>query len=444
MYGLEISSAGLDLLPDAIGSLSHVIELILTNNRLSSLVADVGRLSNLKFLVLDGNGLHSLPPSIASLTNLQTLNISQNAFEEFPNVICHIPSLATLNINVNKISHLPSSIRKLKRVSTLHLAHNVITDLPASIGEMESLRFIDISSNQLRELPCSLSNCAKLKELVMADNPFSDNKLTRLSDSSAKTKDVLKILRDGQSKAKVKAKKSEAAERDRELTKPQVEALRYCGSLDVVSRSATRGIRPFLVCCIVRGISLSEDAFKRFISMQTEIHEGLGQDRKLACLGTHDLDKIKGPYVYYESDIPEKIRFQPLKYDNEVTARELLQLFETDVHMKRHLDLVIGANSFPFLMDSDNKVLSLLPLVNSEYSKVTTATKDVFIESSSDTDLQSAKDVMDALVIQMYKEGIINTSVKLEQTRVVDDSGNVRVVYPSRVDLPSLCLNWNE
>ena len=54
----------------------------------------------------------------------------------------------------------------------------------------------------------------------------------------------------------------------------------------------------------------------------------------------------------------------------------------------------------------------------------------------------SAKSVMDALIMAMVEAELLTPAQQLEQIRVLDEDGQVRSAYPSRVDLPDLCLNW--
>ena len=49
---------------------------------------------------------------------------------------------------------------------------------------------------------------------------------------------------------------------------------------------------------------------------------------------------------------------------------------------------------------------------------------------------------MDAMIMAMVTAELLTPAQQLEQTRVMDEDGQVRSAYPSRVDLPELCLNW--
>lgn len=50
-----------------------------------------------------------------------------------------------------------------------------------------------------------------------------------------------------------------------------------------------KGIRPYIAACIVRNISFTEESFKKFIQLQTRLHDGICEKRNAATIATHDL-----------------------------------------------------------------------------------------------------------------------------------------------------------
>lgn len=53
-----------------------------------------------------------------------------------------------------------------------------------------------------------------------------------------------------------------------------------------------KSIRPYIAACIVRNISFTEDSFKKFIQLQTRLHDGICEKRNAATIATHDLKLI--------------------------------------------------------------------------------------------------------------------------------------------------------
>lgn len=74
--------------------------------------------------------------------------------------------------------------------------------------------------------------------------------------------------------------------------------------------------------------------------------------------------------------------------------------------------------------------------------QITQETINVFLEVTSSTSLGKAKEVMDSLVTAALYSGICpeknaggKTVLTIQQVRVQDEDGGLRVLYPSRTDL---------
>jgi phenylalanyl-tRNA synthetase beta chain len=65
-------------------------------------------------------------------------------------------------------------------------------------------------------------------------------------------------------------------------------------------------------------------------------------------------------------------------------------------HLKPFLKILEGQPLYPVIYDSENRVLSLPPIINGDHSKITLDTKDVFIEITA-TDLTKAKIALDII-----------------------------------------------
>lgn len=102
-------------------------------------------------------------------------------------------------------------------------------------------------------------------------------------------------------------------------------------------------------------------------------------------MGTHDYDKIKGPIVYDAQD-PKEIVFKALKQTQEMSADQLFEVLKKDNKLKKFLHILEGKEKFPFFRDANGTVLSLPPIINSDDTKISLATKNVFIEMTG-TDL---------------------------------------------------------
>lgn len=147
---------------------------------------------------------------------------------------------------------------------------------------------LDLSNNKLKEIPTDLSDCAKLKEINFKGNKLNDKRLEKMVNG-CQTKSILDYLRgkkgreeggeaDGGRKAdkgkRQQRKKKVADDQDEveELNKMVVRVLHVSDSpaaLSVTVSAEVKDVRPYLVCCVVRGMNLkSGNALKRFLVAQ--------------------------------------------------------------------------------------------------------------------------------------------------------------------------------
>jgi phenylalanyl-tRNA synthetase beta chain len=172
-----------------------------------------------------------------------------------------------------------------------------------------------------------------------------------------------------------------------------------------VKKSKTDTIRPFVVSAILKDITFNQDRYASFIDLQDQLHRNLCRNRTLVAIGTHDLDTIEGPFVY-DARPAADITFVPLTPDDRsFNAKELLEFYETDPtakHLKPYVGIIKESPLYPVIVDAQDRVLSLPPIINGSHSKITLDTKNVFIECTA-TDLTKANIVLDT-VVTMFSE----------------------------------------
>ena len=147
----------------------------------------------------------------------------------------------------------------------------------------------------------------------------------------------------------------------------------------VYVESSVRDVRPYTACAIVKGIHFDDEKIREIIQIQEKLHVTYGRNRRKVAIGIYPYEKIKPP-IYFRALPPEKIKFRPLEADREMTALEILQYHPTG---REYAHLLEGKKKFPIFVDSQGKILSMPPIINShDTGKVTEQTRDVFIECS--------------------------------------------------------------
>lgn len=193
----------------------------------------------------------------------------------------------------------------------------------------------------------------------------------------------------------------------------------------LIIKPSTGQVRPYAVAAVLRDVTFDQDTYKSFIDLQDKLHQNLCRKRILVAIGTHNLDTIQGPFIY-EARPPSDIKFQPLNQTREYTAVELMNLYSTDSHLKAYLPIIKDSPVYPVIYDARGIVLSMPPIINGDHSKISTDTRNVFIECTA-TDLSKAKIVLDTLVCMFSV--YCKDQYTVEQCEVVSPDGS-SVLYP--------------
>jgi len=177
-------------------------------------------------------------------------------------------------------------------------------------------------------------------------------------------------------------------------------------------------IRPYTVCAVVKGLDFTDEVMLQIIQLQEKVCETFGRKRDQVAIGVYDYHKIKGP-IYFKAVDPKKTKFQPLDFPSEIN---LLQILSKHQKGREYGHLLEGLDMFPLFVDSEDQVLSLPPIINSDHTgKVTADTHDVFIECSG-FDHRFLTPALNIMVAAMMDRG-----GKLETVEVI---GEKKMVTP--------------
>ncbi|AEK72550.1 phenylalanyl-tRNA synthetase subunit beta [Thermococcus sp. 4557] len=169
-----------------------------------------------------------------------------------------------------------------------------------------------------------------------------------------------------------------------------------------------KDIRPYGLYAIVEGLSLDEEALKQMINLQEKVALTFGRRRREVAIGVFDFDKIKPPIYYRAAEKTE--RFVPLGFEEEMTLEEILEKHEKG---REHGHLIRDKPYYPLLADSEGKVLSMPPIINSEITgRVTPETRNVFIDVTG-WDLNKVMLALNVVVTALAERGGKIKSVKV-------------------------------
>uniref|UniRef100_A0A4W2CQY8 Leucine-rich repeat-containing protein 47 n=1 Tax=Bos indicus x Bos taurus TaxID=30522 RepID=A0A4W2CQY8_BOBOX len=479
LHYLEVSGCGSlrEPGPGLAQGLPQLHSLVLRRNALGpGLSPELGPLPALRVLDLSGNALEALPPGQGlgpaeppGLPQLQSLNLSGNRLRELPADLARCaPRLQTLNLTGNRLDAFPAALflpGALPLLSELAAADNCLRELSPDIAHLASLKTLDLSNNQLSEIPAELADCPKLKDINFRGNRLRDKRLEKMV-SGCQTRSILEYLRAGgrgRCRGKAEGPDKEEGRRKRRERKKRESGEGADAVVDEASRlllrvlhvsenpflltvrasPEVRDVRPFFVGAVVRGMDLRPgNALKRFLSCQ------------IIPLGRREV-KAK--------DLVRQLQLEAEEHRKQKKRQNVSGLH-------RYLHLLDGKEHYPCLVDADGDVISFPPITNSEKTKIKKTTSDLFLEVTSAASLQICKDIMDALILKMAEinkytlenreesslsdpesdavcghgldpkatpgaEVTGSTPLVVEQVRVVDEEGHLKVVYPSKMDL---------
>jgi len=136
-------------------------------------------------------------------------------------------------------------------------------------------------------------------------------------------------------------------------------------------------IRPYIASAIIKGIRLSNVAIQQLIHLQDKLDQTYGRQRKRTSIGLYDFTLIKPPLNYTVAD-PSGASFIPLGYEKKMNLKKILEVHPKGIE---YGNLIKMFTSWPILLDSNEKIISFPPIINSaNVGKITEETKEVFIE----------------------------------------------------------------
>ncbi len=172
-------------------------------------------------------------------------------------------------------------------------------------------------------------------------------------------------------------------------------------SLKVVIDKRVKPIRPFISVAIVKGLCPSEDALKGWISLQEKLDLTYGRKRKRASIGLYQADMVESPLSYTVAD-PDKTSFAPLGSETNSSLREIVK-----DHPKgsEYGDIISRFDEWPLLVDGEDKILSLPPVINSnDLGRITTDTSNVLVEVTG-TVAETVHDTLKIVVACLAERG---------------------------------------
>ena len=172
-------------------------------------------------------------------------------------------------------------------------------------------------------------------------------------------------------------------------------------------KSEVSKVRPFVTGIVATNGKIDDNTIKQYMTMQEDLHFGIGRKRKKSSIGIHDLDKITFPLVYTTTNRNHK--FIPLNSKKELSISEILK--NTDVG-KNYGSILGNSSHVPLILDANHKTVSFPPIINAAETTVTTKTKNLFVEVTG-INKEDAEDMLSVVATILQSAGFTLESVQI-------------------------------
>ena len=185
------------------------------------------------------------------------------------------------------------------------------------------------------------------------------------------------------------------------IAKPKAPILSGKSGLKVTVDRKLGPIRPYIATSIVRNVKPSENALKSWISLQEKMDLTYGRKRKRASIGFYQADLVKSPLRYTVGN-PDKTAFVPLGSTEKKTLREIVERHPKGIE---YGGTTSSFKDWPLLIDGEDKVLSLPPIINSnDLGKIGSDTKNILVEVTG-TNADTASNTLKIVVAALAERG---------------------------------------
>ena len=172
-------------------------------------------------------------------------------------------------------------------------------------------------------------------------------------------------------------------------------------------KSEVSKVRPFVTGIVAKNGKIDDKTIKQFMTLQEDLHFGIGRKRKKSSIGIHDLDKITFPLVYKTTN--RNFKFIPLNSKKELSISEILK--NTDVG-KDYGSILGNSLQVPLILDAKQNTVSFPPIINAALTSVTTKTKNLFVEVTG-INKEDAEDMLSVVATILQSAGFTLESVQI-------------------------------
>ena len=155
------------------------------------------------------------------------------------------------------------------------------------------------------------------------------------------------------------------------------------GDYQVVVDKSVVKYRPFISCFAAKGKKVDDYLIKQLVQLQEKFCETYGRRRQKVSIGLYSYSRLKFP-VHYKAADPLSVEFVPLEFKSKMNLKDILAEHPKG---KEYSWILEGFEKYPLLTDDKNEVMSLVPIINSNFTgKIEIGDENMLFEATGTDD----------------------------------------------------------
>ena len=191
--------------------------------------------------------------------------------------------------------------------------------------------------------------------------------------------------------------------------------------------SDVAAIRPYIGFAKIDNVDFTGDKLKYVMDFQENLHWVIGRDRKKVAIGIHNADVVEGPLKYIATP-KDANAFVPLEKDVEMTPDQILTEHDKG---KDYAHLIEDFDKYPLILDKDNNVLSMPPIINGELTKLKEDTRNIIVDVTG-TDERAVNQALNIICCSFAEVG---GQIKSMEVRYEDKSIKTPDLTPQEMNV---------
>ena len=185
---------------------------------------------------------------------------------------------------------------------------------------------------------------------------------------------------------------------------------------EVIVEAEVAQIRPYIAFAKIDNVDFTGDKLKYIMDFQENLHWVIGRDRKKVAIGIHNADVVNAPFKYIATP-KDANAFVPLEKDSEMTPDEILTEHDKG---KDYAHLIENFDKYPLILDKDDQVLSMPPIINGELTKIKEDTHNIIVDVTG-TDERAVNQALNIICSSFAEVGgqIKSMEVKYEDKTII-------------------------